>query len=181
MCVKRELLPVIITTISFKKCLSKKKSKNLKYKRRNTEERHDLIERLNSSSIFSWENGNESLFFWFESGKIENSELKWGLHGLKFKHPLCLLCNCYITTNLWLQRELTRSVLFSFAKRREKTAKCELLDCETLKYVCKTRSAELVPAKIFTVEKPRKQFYKANKNLGQIGAPALIMASDQSA
>lgn len=40
---------------------------------------------------------------------------------------------------------------------------------------------ELVPGRIFTVEEPRKQFYKANKNLGQNDAPVLIMASDQRA
>ncbi len=63
----------------------------------------------------------------------------------------------------------------------KKTAECELLDCETLKYVCKMRSVELVPGKMFSVEKPRKQFSNANKNLGHNDAPVLIMASDQSA
>lgn len=63
----------------------------------------------------------------------------------------------------------------------EKTAECELLDCETWKFVCKTRFVELMPGRIFTVEEHRKLFYEANKNLGQNDAPVLIMASDQRA
>ncbi len=52
--------------------------------------------------------------------KNMNSEPISSLQGFKFKCPLCLLHNCYITANLRLQRDLTRSVLFSSAKCREK-------------------------------------------------------------
>lgn len=40
---------------------------------------------------------------------------------------------------------------------------------------------ELVPGRMFTIEESSKQFYRANKNLGQNDAPVLIMACDQKA
>lgn len=48
------------------------------------------------------------------------------------------------------------SFLLPNAERKKKAAECEPLDCETWKYVCKTRSVEFVPERIFTVEEPRK-------------------------
>lgn len=52
---------------------------------------------------------------------IQNSELTWGLHGLKLKRPMCLLYNSYITTILRLQGEPPMSISISSAKCRGKS------------------------------------------------------------
>lgn len=61
----------------------------------------------------------EALSLW-SLGKIQNSKLAWGLLGLKFNSPLCLLYNCYIKRNLRLQKDSSTSVLISSAKCRGK-------------------------------------------------------------